>query len=187
MRCLIFALAALGSMPALAQAPAQTPLSALYACQGKPDAERLACFDAAVAALQGRESRQEVVAIDEAAARTLRREAFGFNIPSLPRLGLPGLGRRPAAADSGGAPAPVAEAGADPDEVVLSVAGLGADAAGRPLLRTTEGQIWVLIDSSGFRPPSQRPFNVRISQAMMGSFLLQIEGRNRGFRARRVE
>jgi hypothetical protein len=187
MRRLIFALATLGSMPALAQAPAQTPLSALYACQGKPDAERLACFDAAVAALQGRESRQEVVAIDEAAARTLRREAFGFNIPSLPRLGLAGLGRRPAAPDASGAPAPIAAEEADPDDVVLSVAGLGADAAGRPLLRMTEGQVWVLIDSSGFRPPSARPFNVRIREAMMGSFLLQIEGRNRGFRARRVE
>lgn len=185
MRGLMLALAALFPAGAVAQTPQQTPLSALYACQGKPDAERLACFDAAVAALQGREARQEVVAIDEAAARTIRREAFGFNIPSLPRLGLPGFARRAEEA-SPGAPAARAEA-IEPDEVLLSVAGLGADAAGRPLLRMSEGQVWVLLDSSGFRPPSQRPFQVRIREAMMGSFLLQIEGRNRSFRARRVE
>lgn len=70
-----------------------SPLGILYECALiSGDAERLACFDSNVAALQVKEEKKEIVTLDAAAAKTIKREAFGFSLPSLPKLGLPSFG-----------------------------------------------------------------------------------------------
>ncbi|MGJ8563585.1 MAG: hypothetical protein ACSHXY_08530 [Alphaproteobacteria bacterium] len=69
-----------------------SPLGILYECALiSGDTERLACFDSNVAALQVKEEKKEIVALDAASAKTIKREAFGFSLPSLPKLGLPSL------------------------------------------------------------------------------------------------
>ncbi len=165
---------------ALAQgAQPPSPLSPVYACAAEPDpARRLACFDAAVAALKQAEEKREVVAIDQATVRTLRREAFGFQLPSLPRLALPRLG-------GGGQDA--ASADEAPEEMTFAVESVGTGDNGKPLLRLTNGQVWVLVDDVRWTTPRTKPFNVKIQQAALGSYLLQREGLNRGWRVRRVQ
>lgn len=165
--------AALLLLPGLALAQGRTPpppsaLAPLYQCAEQTDtAARLACYDAAVADLKGKEARKEVVAIDKAGATTLRREAFGFRLPSLPKLGLPGF-------SSDGRDVETKQT-----KSVASVNGL--------TLTTTDAQIWQLTENVGFDPPSRTPFDVVISQAALGSYLLQIKGMNRSWRARRLE
>lgn len=69
-------------------AHAAEPLGDVYACADVPgDAARLACFDAAVASLRSAQDEGELVAVSREEINEVRRDAFGFNLPSLPRLG----------------------------------------------------------------------------------------------------
>jgi len=71
----------------------ESPLTGLYACaEISDDSARLACYDQVAGKLKIAEENKELVAIDAQAAKKIKREAFGFNIPSLPRLGLPKIG-----------------------------------------------------------------------------------------------
>lgn len=173
--------AVLAPSAVLAQAGATpSPLAPIYACSAETDAaKRLACFDAAVAALKQAEEKREVVAIDQATVRTLRREAFGFQLPSLPRLALPRLG--------GGGAQEAATADEPPEEMTFAVESVGRGDNGKPLLRLTNGQVWVLVDDVRWTTPRTKPFNVKIERAALGSYLLQREGLNRGWRVRRVQ
>lgn len=173
-----FAVLLLAPVAAAAQTT-PSPLSPVYACAAEADpAKRLACFDAAVAALKAAEEKREVVAIDQATVRTLRREAFGFQLPSLPRLALPRLGG--GAQDAGAADEP-------PEEMTFAVESVGKGDNGKPLLRLTNGQVWLLVDDLRWTTPRTKPFNVTIQRAALGSYLLQREGMNRGWRVRRVQ
>src|SRR5687768_1450783 len=59
-------------------------LKRLNDCQAvKEVAERAACYDAAVAALNTAIKSGEVVIVEKKEAEKARREAFGFNLPSL--------------------------------------------------------------------------------------------------------
>ena len=69
------------------------PLNALYKCAKiKAPETRLACYDKEVGRIKTAEDKKELVAIDAKAARKIKKEAFGFHIPSLPKLGLPKIG-----------------------------------------------------------------------------------------------
>ena len=71
----------------------ESPLKGLYACADITDnMARLACYDQVAGKLETAEENKELVAIDAKAAKKIKREAFGFNIPSLPKLGLPRIG-----------------------------------------------------------------------------------------------
>ena len=168
-----------------------SPLSPIYACADKTDAtERLACFDSAVAAVKAAEGRSEIVALDQPRVAAVRREAFGFRLPSLPRFGF------------GGAASPSASAGVSvptatsnlaarareevEDEQIFSVARVG-QAGNRVAIYLENGNVWHFTEAGELNAPRQTPFNVRIRAAAMGTFMLNVEGRNKGYRVRRVE
>jgi hypothetical protein len=168
--------------------PSGSALDGLYACSAitAPEA-RLACFDAAVARLRGEEERGEVIALDRARTDAVRREAFGFSMPTLPRF------RRPAASPGGQAqpvsPVPVARvarAEETEDSQTYTVVAVSPRASGT-IITTSNDQTWLLVDPPAFQPNPRPPFQARIRRASMGSFILQVEGRNRGYRVRRVE
>jgi hypothetical protein len=86
------ALAATGAAAA-ADAPGQqaAAFKAVEACRSiKEDAQRLACFDAAVGQLSTAQAKGDVVIVDKEQVRQARREAFGFNLPSLNLFGKTG-------------------------------------------------------------------------------------------------
>lgn len=158
--------------PALAEeAPGTSPLSALYACQALVgSAEKLSCFERETAALQARESGREVVVIDEAQAVELKKESFGFSLPSLPKLKLPSLG-----------------GGDGPEEVrlpVKSVRKVGRDY----VVEMQNGQVWRQIGGDINRVP-RGDLEAIIEEAALGSYRLRLsngKGRSKALRVRRV-
>ncbi len=73
-------IAALGA-PALAQSDGP-PLDPLFACaQISSDAERLSCYDSAIAALRTQVSTGDLRFVDQDAARQAARESFGLRGP----------------------------------------------------------------------------------------------------------
>ena len=62
-------------------------LQAIYACKSISSAqERLACYDNSVGRFEEAEKSGEVVTVSKTAIENVEREAFGFNLPSLPSL-----------------------------------------------------------------------------------------------------
>lgn len=71
-----------------ADAPQPAALQALQACRAiGTDAERLACFDKAAAALDQSVRNKEVVVLDKQDVRKTKRSLFGFTLPKLPFFG----------------------------------------------------------------------------------------------------
>lgn len=152
---------------ARAEPDALDPMKPIYACTQISDAaDRLACFDREVGAVKSKQAEGAFTAIDTKTAETLQRESFGFSIPSLPRLKLPGGG-------SGALP-----------EQVMTVAGV---LSGGPLRITmTNGQVWRQVDADrnrGIKPGAE----VVIQRAAFGSFLLTPKTGGIGVRVRREQ
>jgi hypothetical protein len=183
------------SGPAMTQPASNvSPLSPIYLCAEKTDpAQRLACFDAAVAAVKAAEARSEIVALDQPRVAAVRREAFGFRIPSLPRFGL----GAPAAAsastgalsDNAGAQnrATQAQAREEAQEAQTFAVTRVGRSGDRVAIFLENGNVWHLTEAGELNAPRQTPFNVRIRNAAMGTYMLTVEGRNKGYRVRRVE
>ncbi|MEY3235857.1 MAG: hypothetical protein RL230_3128 [Pseudomonadota bacterium] len=165
---------------------AVSPLEPIYACADKSNpTERLACFDAAVATIRAKEAKSEIVTFDKLRVEKVRREAFGFSLPSLPKLGFPAFGGGPKA-DSKDQGVAAAAVEADIEEQSFTVAST-RESAGRVVLTLENGQVWRLTEAGELNAPSRPPYKVKIRTAAMGSFILTVEGRNKGYRVRRVE
>jgi len=149
-----------GTASALAQnnPPAQQgspeALAAIYACANNHnDAERLACYDAAVSRLHTAEASGQVVAIDREQATRLQHESFGFNLPSITRL-LPNFNGQPSSLTR-------------IESQLTSVSDRGQ---GYHTYRLANGQTWVDIEptGAGWRVGDA----VVVRQASFGSFLM---------------
>ncbi|MFZ4604010.1 MAG: hypothetical protein ACOYM8_16310 [Caulobacterales bacterium] len=170
LRMTVLAAALAAASPAFAAPPAAAPdpMQALYACADKTaDAERLACFDSEVKRLRAAQIAGDFAAVDRLKAETLRKEAFGFSLPSLPKLILPGMG--------------------DDKEPNLVVKVTSMTRGENPILRLDNGQTWTIIDVD--KPPYQlKPgAEIEISRAALGSYLMVVKGTGKGLRIRRVE
>ncbi len=131
------------------------------------DSARLACFDAAAGALEQAEAKGDIVVVDRAQAQQVRRQAFGFSLPSLSVF------------DRGDKPEQV-------DSIESKITAVRADPTGKWVLKLEDGSTWTQIDvgSPSIRPKAGMPVKVR--KATMGSFLLSVDGQ-RAFRARRTD
>lgn len=164
-----------------AVASAQTPTSAgqspevlarVYACTATTnDAERLACYDAAVGALKSAQAKGEITTIDKAQAKAIERESFGFNLPSLPKLAFPDL------FGGGDAPAPTAEV----KGVIRRVGGQS-----KPIFTLDNGQVWQSVDSDTNRN-AREGASVTIRRGLSNSYLMSVETGGTALRVRRVE
>jgi hypothetical protein len=156
--------------------PAQArPTDAIYACADKTDdAERLACFDAAVAAFKTAETTGAVKTVDVAAIEKIERDSFGFSLPSLTEIF-----RREEPGKEAMA-APVAE-------VALAIASISVNkVTGKALIRLENGQVWEQVDSEVVSRSKVRKAKVAtIRKAAMGSFLMGLDG-GTAIRVRRV-
>jgi len=176
----LLVVAASGTVAAQPGPPAlQSPetLAKVYACSEIADsAARLACFDAAVAALKTAQTQGQFAAVDAAGVRQIEREAFGFSLPSLPRLGLPGLRRD----GSGAVVAPEST-----PELAMTIARLGYY-DGRRSFVMDNGQVWVLIDSKDNRF-ARVGAAVTVRRALVGSYLMGVDAGGPALRVRRAE
>jgi len=174
LRATILALAALtAGAPALAApAPATAaadPMAPVFACADVTDsAARLACFDKEVAALRDKQTKGSFAAIDPAVVETMKKESFGFSIPSLPKLRLPSL-----------------RASEDLKAQAMTIERV-AGTSEAPLFIMTNGQKWRQNDTDSNR--AIRPgVEVTIEKAALGSFLMSSKKGGASLRVRREE
>ena len=161
-----------GTQFASAQTLAESPLSGIYACKVISEPlDRLACYDASVEAVNQKEVKKEIVTIDSTTAKTFKREAFGFSIPSLPKLGLP-------------------SAGGDKDDNTLELAVSKVDKSRAGITITMKnGQVWREV-SGRLNYIPRGDVTARITKGSFGSYRLSLSNgkeRVRGLGVRRVK
>lgn len=169
----VLALAGVIVLPfSMASAQETVSMDDIYACaEIEADAERLSCFDGAVNQFRAAEDAGEVATISKSELTELKRDSFGFSLPSLPKNILPKFGNSDAAE---------LDAITEP---VKSVSRLQHDK-----LRVTleNGQIWDQIDTKHITYSKRRGVeSAEIKRASFGSFKMKLDG-GRSFRARRV-
>lgn len=168
-------LMSLGSLvlaaPAAADAARPAPTAELYACTDiAEDTARLACFDAAVAALRSAESAGEVQTIDRTELEAIERDAFGFSLPTLPQM----LRRNSSEED-------------EIKAVTKRLDRISTDPSGALLFYLADGQVWRQVDSKSVpKSKIRRAEEVTIKRASLGSFRLVIDGTGAGIRVRRL-
>lgn len=159
---------------AAAQTAPSNPIDPIYACQTIPaDAERLACFDQAVATLKARETAGEVQTVDVAAIESIEKEAFGFSLPSLPSL------FRSQAGDT----APRESV----SEITVPVKSARIQGVtGKVVVVLENGQTWEQTDTVKANAFAiKKAKEARIRKASMGSYMLSLDGAA-SFRAKRI-
>lgn len=166
-------LATLGGAAGAAPNPVQlegraAALQALSQCRAEKDpGQRLACFDAAAARLDEAEQKGDIVVVDRRQAQEVRRQAFGFTLPSL------SLFERAEG-----------EARLDRVESVIAEARRGPD--GKWLLRLENGAVWRQTDAEGPARTPRKGMKAVVRSAALGSFLVSVDGQA-AFRAKREE
>jgi hypothetical protein len=155
--------------PAVA-APQST--EALYACAANTDAAaRLACFDAEVTKLKAAETGGEVAVVTREEVKEAERGNFGLSGADAPGLAV-------------AKPKIAVEQNERLTEVTVTVATVEKKLDGKLRIVTSDGQVWVQTDSTDARVRGDGPWQATIKAAMMGSYMLKIEGA-RAIKARR--
>ena len=141
-------------------------LSRLMACREIADGPaRLACFDTAAGALDTAQRAGDVVVIDRAGVAETRRQLFGFEMPSLPRLFGP-------------------DGAAEINSIDTTLQSAALVGEGRWVFRLADGSVWRQIDSERVRFQNRPGQTVQVRRASLGSFLLTV-GDSRAVRVRR--
>lgn len=156
----------------LGQTPTSPPgraavLQSLLDCRSlSEDAARLACYDQAAGAMDQAEAKGDIVVVDREQARSVRRQAFGFSLPSLA----------------------VFERGEAPEEIdnVTGIAKRAYQAGGKWVIELEDGAVWQQTDTENVVREPRPGTKVEIRKASMGSFFMNLDGQ-RAVRARRVE
>jgi len=168
---LIAALSA--SQPIAAPAPAAAQdrakeLQQLIDCRKLTDnTARLACYDQAAASLDQAEAKGDIVVVNREQARKVRRQAFGFSLPSISLF------------ERGEKPEEVAQA----EDKVVSARKL---LTGKWELKLESGATWVQVDLTELPLDPKPGQTVRIKKAAMGSFMMTV-GNQRAVKVHRIE
>ncbi len=161
-------------VPPLAAAPAQQPqeraqqLQSLIDCRkiGDPT-QRLACYDKAAGALDEAEAKGDVVVVNREQARKVRKQAFGFSLPSLTLF----------------------ERGEKTEDVAATdgtIVSARKTPAGRWEIKLDEGGTWVQIDATEIPIDPKPGQKVKIRKASLGSYMMAV-GNQREVKVHRVE
>jgi hypothetical protein len=162
------------SAPQLLAAPAPTSqerakeLQQLIDCRKIADnAQRLACFDQAAASLDQAEAKGDIVVVNREQARKVRRQAFGFTLPSISLF----------------------ERGEKAEDIASTegkIVSLRKVPVGRWEFTLEDGAKWVQIDSTEIPIDPKPGQTVKINRASMGSYMMQV-GNQRAVKVHRVE
>lgn len=131
-------------------------------------ARRLACYDAAAAALDEAEAKGEVVVVDREQAHAVRKQAFGFSLPSLSLFDRAEKERA----------APL-------DRLTATVARAYQNSGGKWVLELQDGATWVQTDAEPLGRGARAGSTAEIRKAALGSFFVNIDGQ-RAIRATRT-
>ncbi len=122
------------------------------------DGARLSCYDKAAGALDQAESKGQVVVIDQEQVKAVRRQAFGFNLPSLH----------------------IFDRSAKPDQV-LDHLDLELDSAhhspeGKWVFVATDGAVWRQTDNEDLAVDPHKGSKLSVRNGVLGSFFCKIDG-----------
>lgn len=131
------------------------------------DAARLACYDQAASALDQAEAKGDVVIVDREQARKVRRQAFGFSLPSISLF------------EKG-------EAKEEVDNFDGVVAVARRNSAGAWVIKLEDGAVWAQNQPEELFKSPKPGMKVRIRKAALGSYQMTIDNGG-GFKAHRVE
>lgn len=145
----------------------------VYACSEiSENATRLSCYDEAVGRLKAAEDAGDVVSITRQEFEQVKRDSFGFSIPSLPKLAMPKIGD-----DDTGAI----------DKVSEPIKRIAITPDKKLIVTLRNGQIWRQIGSDTVRVSKKSPPSTAvIKKAALGSFMMKLDS-GRSFRAKRIE
>ena len=137
-------------------------------CAEVPDVgARLSCYEAASAALKAAVAAGDVLMVDRQQVRDVRRQAFGFSLPSI------SLFDRDAPAE------PI-------DRVESRLASAARDGVGRWTFRLEDGGVWSQVDSEVLMFAPKPGMAVIVRKGLVGAYFLGLDGRA-GVRVRRVQ
>jgi len=167
----LLGLAALGlvaAVPASAQKMPKTATPKLFEdvvnCRAIQDsAQRLACYDRGVAALESAQKANELYVADKAAMKEARRGLFGFSLPRMKIFGDEDLG--------------------DLDELETTIASVSTSQRGY-VFTLPDGARWAQTDKRYMDKPKVGA-KIKIEKAMLGSYMASINGKP-GFRVERI-
>lgn len=131
------------------------------------DASRLACFDAAVGAVDQAEASGDIVVVGRDQARAARKQAFGFNIPTLSIF------------ERG-------ERAEDLDRVSEEITRGYRQSDGKWTIELVGGAVWTQSDSEPLNKAPRPGSKAEIRRATMGSYFVNIDGQ-RALRMRRAK
>lgn len=145
---------------------ATSPLSVISACRlVTGEAARLACYDAAAAALERAVASKEVVVLSPKEVKQTRRSLFGFSVPKLPFLG---------SNDEG-----------ESSEIEAKLKSARSLGYGKWRLVLEDGATWETTEATRGEVVPGPGTEVRIKRGILGSYMINIAG-TRGVKARRV-
>jgi hypothetical protein len=120
------------------------------------EAERLACYDREVAAMQAAQSSGELVAMDRSQVRRTRRSLFGLTVPNLGIFG-----------DDN-----------DDDEeasrIESTVRSATQNGEGKWIIEIEDGARWLQTDTRNLNIPPRRGQPIRIRRGALGSYLANV-------------
>ncbi|HIG23662.1 MAG TPA: hypothetical protein EYG02_07265 [Henriciella marina] len=158
-------------LPAAAQEASSFSTREVYACADlSDDAARLACYDEAVGRLKSAEETGEAVMVTRSEVEEVRRDSFGFSIPSLPNFAASVFGE-----------------GEEIDEVSYPVASVQKTSRGELYVTLQNGQVWQQTDNKRIYYSAKRGVdNATIKSAALGSYMMKLDD-GLQFRAKRLK
>ena len=147
------------SKPAEPHADRAAVLQALTDCRKiTEDTARLACYDKAAGAFDQAESQGQVVVIDKEQVKAVRRQAFGFNLPTLR------IFDRTTKNEEG------------MDRVDLEVANANHDPEGHWVFTATNGAVWRQTDSQMIPNDPHAGSKLLVKSGVLGAFFCKVDG-----------
>jgi len=164
----IAVLGIVAAVPAAAQKMPKTATPKIFEnvvqCRAIQDsAQRLACYDRGVAALDTAQKSNELYVADKAAMKEARRGLFGFSLPSLKIFGDEDLG--------------------DLDQLETTIAGVSSGSRGY-VITLPDGARWAQTDKRYMDKPKVGA-KIKIEKAALGSYMASIN-KKPGFRVERI-
>ena len=156
-------LASAAALPAIARPVPSTANPAAVAqaisdCRKLTDRDaRLDCYDKATDAFEQAQASGQVVVVDREQVRAVKRQAFGFSMPSLNLF----------------ARGPKEE---QVDKVEVKLASARQDPTGKWVLITDEDAVWRQTDTTELNNDPHAGSALLIRKAMLGSFFCKVDG-----------
>lgn len=152
-----------------ADAPPKAPpavVQKLLDCRAIADAgQRLACFDAGVAALASGVEKREVLVADKEAVKQARRSLFGLALPSFNLFGKDADDKDEKRDERGVV-----------SEIEASLTGARENRPGYWRFVLDDGSVWVMTEAKTIPRDPRAGMKIRIRRAAVGTFMANVDG-----------